>query len=256
MKVKSLIARPKVVVIGGSFAGLCTIRHLKKYSDLDVTLIDPKDYFEYTPGVLHLLAGSNADLISPLETITKDAAAVLQGKFIGINKNPEIKSINVQLLDSTGHAASIAEIAYDAMIICSGVSYIAPIRTASIGHTLAKRLIEVEDYKLKLRNATRVIVAGGGLVGVELAAEISIRLEKQVKEVILISRTTLLNTLPESAGNFALNWFKTRKNVRLVLGDELISDNSLMEDKAGSMTSYKTVKGETLQGDLYIDCTG
>jgi NADH dehydrogenase FAD-containing subunit len=71
MKLQNTIKKPKVIVVGGSFAGLCTIRHLKKFEGLDVTLIDKKDYFEYTPGALHLLAGSNGDLFSPLEDVTK-----------------------------------------------------------------------------------------------------------------------------------------------------------------------------------------
>ena len=39
----------KVLVVGGSFAGLHIAYHLK--SCAHVTLIDPKDYFEYSPGV-------------------------------------------------------------------------------------------------------------------------------------------------------------------------------------------------------------
>jgi NADH dehydrogenase FAD-containing subunit len=108
------------------------------------------------------------------------------------------------------------------LILCTGVPYIVPIRSSNLlKATLANRLLEVEDYKKKLSNAKRVIVSGGGLVGVELAAEISTRLESNVKEVVLISRSTLLNTLPEAAGNYALNWFQKRKNVRLVLNDEI-----------------------------------
>lgn len=44
--------KPAVVVIGGSFAGLRVQRELG--DDFDVTVVDLKDYFEYTPGVLRL----------------------------------------------------------------------------------------------------------------------------------------------------------------------------------------------------------
>lgn len=42
--------KPKILVIGGSFAGLCMYRHL--YSYYDITVVDPKEFFEYTPGIL------------------------------------------------------------------------------------------------------------------------------------------------------------------------------------------------------------
>ncbi len=40
------------MIIGGSFAGLAVARGLRK--DFDVTIIDKRDHFEYTPGVLRL----------------------------------------------------------------------------------------------------------------------------------------------------------------------------------------------------------
>ena len=44
--------KPSVVVVGGSFAGLRVQRELG--DDFDVTVVDLKEYFEYTPGVLRL----------------------------------------------------------------------------------------------------------------------------------------------------------------------------------------------------------
>ena len=85
MKVKTAASRPKVIVVGGSFAGLCAIRYLKKYRDLEITLVEPKDYFEYTPGVLHMLAGSKGDLISPLKDATQDSAIIVHGQFLGMS---------------------------------------------------------------------------------------------------------------------------------------------------------------------------
>jgi len=40
----------RVLVVGGSFAGLCCARDLKDH--YLVTIVDAKEYFEYTPGVL------------------------------------------------------------------------------------------------------------------------------------------------------------------------------------------------------------
>eukprot|EP00928_Gymnodinium_smaydae_P065927 TRINITY_DN48_c0_g1_i10.p1 TRINITY_DN48_c0_g1~~TRINITY_DN48_c0_g1_i10.p1 ORF type:complete len:463 (+),score=126.50 TRINITY_DN48_c0_g1_i10:70-1458(+) len=43
-------AQRRVLIIGGSFAGLCCARDLKDH--YLVTIVDAKEYFEYTPGVL------------------------------------------------------------------------------------------------------------------------------------------------------------------------------------------------------------
>jgi NADH dehydrogenase FAD-containing subunit len=41
-----------VVIVGASFAGLACARSLRM--DFKVTLVDQRDYFEYTPGILRL----------------------------------------------------------------------------------------------------------------------------------------------------------------------------------------------------------
>jgi len=43
-------AQRRVLIIGGSFAGLCVARDLKEH--YLVTIVDAKEFFEYTPGVL------------------------------------------------------------------------------------------------------------------------------------------------------------------------------------------------------------
>ena len=46
---------PRIIIAGASFAGLSALRHLD-LTKADVVVIEPKDYFEYTPGILRSLA--------------------------------------------------------------------------------------------------------------------------------------------------------------------------------------------------------
>ena len=243
MKIDASVRKQKVVVVGGSFAGLCAIRHLTKYENVDLTLIEPKDYFEYAPGALHLLAGSNGDLISPITDIIQDSATVVRGKLFGLSDVADTKLAIVKTIDTDGGEGVVSEIPYDAMIICTGVPYSAPIRSATVlGPSMASRLLEIDNFNDKLRNSSRVIISGGGLVGVELAAEISSRLKGEVKEVLLISRSNLLGSLPDAAGQFALQWLKRRKNVKLFIGDE-ITGTPFKEIKESSLSSSSAAGG-------------
>ena len=252
---KTTSSRPKVVVVGGSFSGLCCVRHLKKY-DFDVTLVEPKEYFEYTPGVLHLLTGSKGDLISPLVPLAtaSGASRVLHGKFIGYDANTK----NVAVTVTSGESDTEVLLPYDAAIICTGVPYAAPIRQdlsiKNEGTTMTDRLLQIDNYMDRLSNSSHIIISGGGLVGVELVAEISVRLQKQIKEVTLISRSNLLATLPAPAGRYALSWLKNRKNVNLFIEDEIVSCDCPADQADGGV--YVTKSGRQLRADMYIDCTG
>jgi NADH dehydrogenase FAD-containing subunit len=54
--------RVPVVIVGASFAGLAALRILegKGRGKLDLTVIEPKDHFEYTPGILRCGEGNLA----------------------------------------------------------------------------------------------------------------------------------------------------------------------------------------------------
>merc|ERR1719263_1923278 len=42
--------KKRVLIVGGAFSGLFTCRDLKKH--FHVTIVDAKEFFEYTPGIL------------------------------------------------------------------------------------------------------------------------------------------------------------------------------------------------------------
>ena len=93
------------------------------------------------------------------------------------------------------------------------------------------------------------MILGGGLIGVELTADIFCRVlskSKCEKKLYLISRSRLLNTLPFKAGEYALKWFQ-RRNVEVLIGDEILDKTE---------TTVRTRNGNILTADLVIDCTG
>ena len=59
--------KPRVVIVGASFAGLACARSLRR--DFQVTLVDQRDYFEYTPGILRLFVkpGYLNELCAPIK---------------------------------------------------------------------------------------------------------------------------------------------------------------------------------------------
>ena len=50
-----LSSRPRVVIIGGNFAGLVAASHLSR--DHDVTVVDARADFEWTPNIHEILSG-------------------------------------------------------------------------------------------------------------------------------------------------------------------------------------------------------
>jgi NADH dehydrogenase FAD-containing subunit len=218
--------------------GLCTIRHLK--GKADIVLIDGKDFFEYSPGVPHLLMGSCAEkhLIFPMTQVAQ-GATIIKGKFIGFCLASRNVIVRQNDLDT--------EIPFDAVVLCTGKPYTAPIRPAPEVTSFEDRLKDIRLFKSQFKEAKHIIVAGGGLVGVELVAEISERLKSTIEKVTLISRSSILASLPAATERYALNWLKKQKNVQLLLGDEIASQPS--------EGIYLTKSGQEIKADMLIDCT-
>lgn len=221
---------------------MATVRHLK--DECDVCVVEPRDYFEYTPGACHLLAGSGSysELLSPLSQVARGATHE-RGYFVGVK--PESKKVVVRRGGSAAGSSTLHEIPFDALVLCSGLPYQAPIRAST--SSFAERIDEIERYKSRVEGSNNIIIVGGGLVGVELAAEFAVRLKHKPK-ISIISRSSLLLTLPSAAGQIAHKWF-SRHGVQVLLDDE-IRDHKTLEQ------TLVTKNGVTMPVDLLVDCTG
>lgn len=169
--------RPRVVVVGGGFGGLYTVRSLAR-EPVDVILIDRRNFHTFQPLLYQVATGalSPGDIASPLRYAVKRQAntRVLMGEVVG--------------LDPPGRRVILrdGEVPYDTLVLAAGVV------NAYFGHDgwrrLAPGLKEIEDAldirrrvlsafeaaerepDLNRREAwLTFVVVGGGPTGVELA---------------------------------------------------------------------------------------
>ena len=90
------------------------------------------------------------------------------GEATAVTTSPRV--VRLRLADAD---ATELDLPYDYLLVASGVSYpCAPIKPSAAERTLAARQARWDGAAAALREAASVIVVGGGLVGVELAAEI------------------------------------------------------------------------------------
>tara|TARA_Y100000034_G_scaffold137001_1_gene218235 strand:+ start:9065 stop:10108 length:1044 start_codon:yes stop_codon:yes gene_type:complete len=222
----------RVVIIGGGFAGSTVA--MKLQSDFNVTLIDDKDYFEYTPGVLRAI-------VEPAH------ANKLQAIHDGYLKKAKVLNCKVDSISANNVVCGDKKIGYDYLVIASGSSYTLPIKEQ--GTVVATRAKHLAAAHTDLEAAKRILIIGGGLVGVELAAEIATHYNcrKKEKELILVqSPDTLIPRNKEKSQEYSKK-FLEKKGVELMFGERV------SEGKKGV---YKTKSGKKIEADLCFVCTG
>jgi len=181
-----------VVVIGGGFAGFVVARHMRKH--YNVTLIDAKEYFEYTPGILRAFVHPQH-----LEELTFKYQPVLEGsmgvKFIWgevMKFDGEKRCLSYKPM----HMADQQTLTFDYAVIAAGCNFgmfhakgeslwfptvWEEARAVSAWKEHDERYwsgrqahIQDEYEKLKSLNKKKgsVLIVGAGFIGVEWATEI------------------------------------------------------------------------------------
>ena len=217
-----------VVIIGGGFAGSTIARKLE--NDFDVTLIDTKNYFEFTPSVLRTIV--EPEHIKKIQSLHKNylsKAVVVKGSVKGIAK----KHVTV----------SGRKFPYDYLAICSGSEYNLPMKSKST--VTAARADILAKYTNKLKKSKSVLIIGGGLVGVELAAEI---IERYPDKRITVAHDNefLIERNPGKAREYAKKFLHKRK-VKIIFNEFVIKNKGNI---------YITDKKTKIKADLAFLCTG
>lgn len=218
----------KIVIIGGGFSGSLIARKLE--NSFDVTLVDSKDYFEYTPGVLRtIIFPPHARKIECLhENYLKKA------HFI----NGFVKTISKKNVLVNGKKLS-----YDYLVICTGSSYIPPIREENV--IIADHIHHLENKHNELEKSKKILIIGGGLVGVELAAEICTAYKD--KEITIIhAMDRLIERNPEKASKYAQK-FLENEGVKIIFNEFF---------KGKEKDYFITDKGTKISADIILACIG
>jgi NADH dehydrogenase FAD-containing subunit len=234
--------RAQAVVVGGSFAGLEAVAHLEENSDLDVMLVTDRPYFEYTPGVLRCLV--NPEHFYALACPLPDGPNVLIATATGI----EADRLKVRMAASAEPHGAPEWVPFDHCLVTVGNLYAEPVIKPSREElTLAHRAATWRHAHMELLEAKSVLVIGGGLVGVELAAEIAVALP-HIPLTLVHSREELCVELPPAARRYIAKWLR-QHNVTLKLGlrvSKLSEESCTLDDGSVIECSrvYKCTGGE------------
>ena len=218
----------RLIIIGGGFAGAYIAKKLQK--KFATTLIDTKDYFEFTPSVLRTL-------------VEPEHAAKIQICHKSYLTNATVIAGRVTLIREKEVLVGKKSIPFDYLVISSGSHYNAPFKEKNL--VIGTRAHHLKDYTKKLETARKILLIGGGLVSVELAAEILTHFKgKQV--TIVHSRERLMQRQPQRASSYAERFLRKH-------GVEIIYNERVSGSQNGT---YYTNTKRKIKADLAFLCTG
>lgn len=179
-------ARPRVVIIGGGFAGLHTARGLR-HARADVVLVDRVNHHLFQPLLYQVATGllPPGDIAPPLRRILahQHNTRVLLGEATAID--PHARTVTVAAADNQQH-----RLEYDHLVVAAGATdnYFGHDHWASLapGMKTLRHAVDLRDRLLRAFEAAAAAsdeqtrrrwltfaVIGGGPTGVELAGQLA-----------------------------------------------------------------------------------
>jgi NADH dehydrogenase len=173
---------PRVVIVGGGFAGLYAAKALRT-ARVRITVVDRTNYHLFQPMLYQVATAAldTSDIASPIRSILRH------------QRNTEVLMADVTAVDTAARRLSLAdgtELAYDYLLLAPGVrhSYFghddweaaAPgLKTADDAEDIRRRVLlafeaaERESEVEKRRALLTFVVIGGGPTGVEVAGALA-----------------------------------------------------------------------------------
>ncbi|NTU93963.1 MAG: NAD(P)/FAD-dependent oxidoreductase [Chlorobiaceae bacterium] len=173
--------KKRVVIVGGGFAGLHAARILGNRSDVEVTLIDRKNYHLFQPLLYQvaMAALSEGDIAAPLRNMLAGYENISVFKGLVRNVDMEARTIDTDF----------GQIAYDYLVLACGVQHhyfgnndweeFAPgLKNLAQATEIRRRVMEAYEAAertndlVERKKLLTFVIVGGGPTGVELAGSI------------------------------------------------------------------------------------
>ena len=167
----------QIVIIGGGPAGVDASTTLSKLlsarNDVHITLIEKRDRYFHSIGALRAMVDTSftKNILIPYDNVFKGASNVELKFAIVQSIDFDERSVTFQPNASSSSPNSHQEILkYDYLIMATGSSYPAPIKPANDNHK--DIMAEFSKTATHIKQAERILVIGGGAVGIELAVSL------------------------------------------------------------------------------------
>lgn len=221
----------KLVILGGGFCGALVAKKLDSRRKMDTTLIDKKDFFEYTPAVHKVVFAPDyqSKITVPFHNFLKHISIVTD----------DLIRVNPQFVETRKE-----KFHYDILVISTGIDYPIFLKNSNNVFTLTCSL-DARAIHDKTRDASRILVIGGGLIGTEIAGELVTK--SSDKEVIIVHpNERLIERNPVRASRYAQK-FLEKHGARIIFGEKIV------DHKNGT---FVTDKGKRIEADVAVWCAG
>lgn len=250
-----------IVILGGGVAAAPLIRQtmvntVMKRDDLKLVVVSPTTHFQWPIAMPRVVVpGQLADdkVLIPLEPTFKEYPASKFEFVLGKASSLDPTSNLVVVALNSGGSQSVS---YDALIIATGARAREDMPWKSLG-TTEETKAKLHSLQKQIKNAKTIVVAGGGLTGVETAGELGFEYAKSgQKEVILVHDSDLpLGPPIMDSVRKASKTELEKLNVKIITNSTVVKTTTSGDETTIEIRS-KDGSTKTITAQAYLPATG
>jgi len=234
----------QVVIYGGGMAGALLAKALSP--QFQTTLVDPNEYFE-------------VPMAAPRSVVRPefaDSAIIPFAKAL-----PRVRHIRGALIELRANGG-IVRLRGDRQeliegrvtVLATGSAFSNSLMRAIGGVSIDERKAFYRSYHDRIADSQRIVIVGGGPIGVEVAGEI---IENYPRKSITLVEAgpRLLAGTSEAAAEYATRFLKGR-GVTILTNERFDRDGSGSADAFAAGGEVRTNRGRSISYDLLIWCIG
>ncbi len=232
------IARPSVAVIGGGYAGYAAAKGLDEFAD--VTLVEPRDAFVHNVAALRALVEPEwlDEIFLPYDHLLANGT-VLRDRAVDADAGRVVLSSGTTLTP-------------EFIVLATGSTYPYPAKTGTDDTALA--IGRYRQSHEELARAERVLIAGAGPTGLELAGEISSRWPEKKITILEPEPDILAGPYKQELRDEVRRQLEER-GVEFILGESLSGEPESPPATLGQF-AVTTSTGRTITADIWFRCNG
>ncbi|KAJ7631126.1 hypothetical protein FB45DRAFT_917584 [Roridomyces roridus] len=230
----------KIIIVGGNSGAVLAKTLNAKLPDAQITLINPRPYAVTLPTAPRMTVTPDNDLL--------DTGLIPFNKLFS-NKNGTFVEGLVEIIKPNEKVVVLAdgkEFPYDALVLAPGSVWEGPVNFPEDPKEVHAH---VKSWRGQFEKAQRIVLVGGGAVGLEFAGEIKDTWPK--KEVTIVhGDTQVLNSTYPAGFRKALADDLSKRGVNVVVNDYVD------EIPAAGPATVTTRRGSTIEADLVVPTRG
>ncbi|KAE8381784.1 hypothetical protein BDV26DRAFT_301047 [Aspergillus bertholletiae] len=251
--------KANVVIIGASFAGIPIAHSLLKDPTVSkVTLINPSTTFYFAIAAPRVLAKPNAfkpeQYLLPIEQEFSQYSELSFEFVLGHATAIDVRAKTVSVDNTKTFPFDYLVIASGSTTVSSKETTTTPVPFKSSNSDNMKQLIQgAQQY---LAGARRIVIGGGGPIGVELAGELAenARQTNQQVEITLVSASYRVLPMLKPAASAAAETLLAEKGVKVLNGQRVKKAEQSSDSNIWTVTLDDDQ--QSLTADAYIPTTG